>query len=98
MSPAALDRARQGLAHAERQIGAAAGELSRVGQPGAPAEAQPPRPAAPGADPVELSPRGPADPVAAVISLGAGERLYRANLQVIAIADETVGEAIDLLA
>lgn len=103
MLPAALDRARQGLARAEQQVGAAASELSRVGLPPeaspaerpaaepAPAEAIPP-------DRVELSPRAPADPVDAVLTLGAGERLYRANLKVIAIADETLGEAIDVLA
>ncbi len=96
MLPTALDRARQGLARAEQQVGAAAGELSRVGLPIEPAERPAPEPTP--ADRVELSPRDPADPVDAALSLRAGERLYRANLQVIAIADETLGEAIDLLA
>lgn len=96
MLPMALDRARQGLARAERQVGEAADALSRVGLPIEPAERPATEPAP--ADRVELSPRGPADPVDATLSLRAGERLYRANLQVIAIADETLGEAIDLLA
>lgn len=93
MQPGSIDRARRGLALAEARIETAAADLARL-PAGSPAE----RPADQGAI-VRLSARpAGADPVGAVLALGEGARLYRANLRVVAAADEQLAHTLDLFA
>lgn len=93
MQPGSIDRARRGLALAEARIETAAAELAR---PPSPATAGT---SAEGSDVVRLSARpADADPVGAVLSLGEGARLYRANLRVVAAADEQLAHTLDLFA
>lgn len=108
MLPGSIDRARRGLALAEARIETAAADLARSPAPataGTSADrGDVVRPAEAGTgadrgDVVRLSARPPdADPVGAVLSLGEGARLYRANLRVVAAADEQLAHALDLFA
>ncbi|MCB9552705.1 MAG: hypothetical protein H6705_12665 [Myxococcales bacterium] len=91
MQPGSIDRARRGLALAEARIQSAAAELARSPSPAGTSADR--------GDVVRLSARpADAEPVGAVLSLGEGARLYRANLQVVAAADEQLAHTLDLFA
>lgn len=88
-----IDSARRGLARAGQQVNAAAARVAAL-----PAAPDPARAALASPDPARSAPPPPLDPVDATLALGDGARLYRANLRVVAVADDTLRHTLDLFA